>query len=236
MLEIRPKNDRGKTRLSWLDSRHTFSFADYYDPVHMGFGELRVINDDVVAPREGYGAHRHDNMEIVTVMIGGQMEHKDNLGNSCVISAGDVQRITAGTGIIHSEINPSLSRAAHFLQIWILPDRLNLLPEYEKREFEPAGMLDNLCLIVSHDGRIGSVGIHQDINIFQCLLTADRIVRFQMRPSRRLWLQIAAGALEANSLYLKTGDGLAITEEAGVLTLKGLDERSNLLIFDLPAY
>ncbi len=234
MLELRAKNDRGKTKLSWLDSRHTFSFADYYDPGHMGFSELRVINDDIVAPREGFGAHRHDNMEIVTVIISGQMEHKDNLGNVYTIAPREVQRMTAGTGIIHSEMNPSLSKAAHFLQIWIIPKELNLLPEYEKKEFSQEDLLNRLCLIVSEKGKNNSLQIHQDVNIFQCLLEADQIVNYQMRPSRQLWIQIAEGGLEANSLYLKAGDGLAITEEAGILKLKGLEAQSNFLIFDLP--
>lgn len=234
MLELRAKNDRGKTKLSWLDSRHTFSFADYYDPGHMGFSELRVINDDIVAPREGFGAHRHDNMEIITVMISGQMEHKDNLGNIYTISPREVQRMTAGTGIIHSEMNPSLSKAAHFLQIWIIPNQLNLMPEYEKKEFTQEDLLNNLCLIVSEKGKNNSLQIHQDVNIFQCLLEADQIVNYQMRPSRQLWIQIAEGGIEANSLYLKAGDGLAITEEAGILKLKGLEAQSNFLIFDLP--
>lgn len=234
MLEIRAKNDRGKTKLSWLDSRHTFSFADYYDPGHMGFSELRVINDDIVATREGFGAHRHDNMEIVTVVLSGQMEHKDNLGNAYTISPFEIQRMSAGTGIIHSEMNPSLSKAAHFLQIWILPDQLNLIPEYEKKEFNPLDMLNTLRLIVSPKGKNNSLHIHQDVNIFQCILEADQVVHYQMRPSRQLWLQIAQGGLEANSLYLKAGDGLAITEEAGILKLKGLEAQSNFLIFDLP--
>ncbi|MGN1080111.1 MAG: pirin family protein [Alphaproteobacteria bacterium] len=234
MLEIRAKNDRGKTKLSWLDSRHTFSFADYYDPGHMGFSELRVINDDIVAPREGFGAHRHDNMEIVTVVLSGQMEHKDNLGNAYTISPFEIQRMSAGTGIIHSEMNPSLSKAAHFLQIWILPDQLNLIPEYEKKEFNLLDMLNTLRLIVSPKGKNNSLRIHQDVNIFQCILEADQVVHYQMRPSRQLWLQIAQGGLEANSLYLKAGDGLAITEEAGILKLKGLEAQSNFLIFDLP--
>ncbi len=234
MLELRAKNDRGKTKLSWLDSRHTFSFADYYDPGHMGFSELRVINDDIVAPREGFGAHRHDNMEIITIVLSGQMEHKDNLGNTYTISPGEVQRMSAGTGIIHSESNPSLSNFAHFLQIWILPDQLNLAPEYEKKSFDRKDMLNTLCLIVSRSGKNNSVHIHQDANILQCLLQADQSVLYQMRPSRRLWLQIAQGGLEANALYLKSGDGLAITEEAGLLKLKGLDPESNFLLFDLP--
>lgn len=234
MLEIRAKNDRGKTRLSWLDSRHTFSFADYYDPGHMGFSELRVINDDIVAPREGFGAHRHDNMEIITVVLSGQMEHKDNLGNTSLLSPSEVQRMSAGTGIIHSEMNPSLSNAAHFLQIWILPDRLNLTPEYEKKEFNPSEMLNALRLIVSPNGKNNSLRLHQDVNIYQCVLESDRVVNYQMRPSRQVWLQIATGGIEANSLYLKAGDGLAITEEAGILKLKGLESQSTFLIFDLP--
>lgn len=234
MLELRAKNDRGKTKLSWLDSRHTFSFANYYDPGHMGFSELRVINDDIVAPREGFGAHRHDNMEIVTIMISGQMAHKDSLGNIYTIAPREVQRISAGTGIIHSEMNPSLSKAAHFLQIWIIPNQLNLMPEYEKKEFTQEELFNRLCLIVSEKGKNNSLRIHQDVNIFQCLLDADQIVNYQMRPSRQLWIQIAEGGIEANSLYLKAGDGLAITSEAGILKLKGLEAQSNFLIFDLP--
>ena len=234
MLEIRSKNDRGMTKLSWLDSRHTFSFADYYDPSFMGFSELRAINDNIVAPREGFGAHRHDNMEIVTIVLAGQMEHKDNLGNTTIVSPREVQRMTTGTGMIYSEMNPSLSRAAHFLQIWVLPRELNLTPEYEKKEFLPSSLLNQMCLIVSPNGKNNSLRIHQDVNIFQCVLEEDRSVHFQMKPSRHVWLQIAEGAIEANSLYLKAGDGLAITEETGVLKLKGLERRSNVVVFDLP--
>ena len=233
MLELRAKNDRGKTKLSWLDSRHTFSFADYYDPEHMGFSSLRVINDDIVAPHEGFAAHRHDNMEIVTVMISGQMEHKDNLGNKILLSPGEVQRMSAGTGIIHSETNPSKTQAAHFLQIWIIPDQMNLTPEYEKKEFDQRNLLNKLCLIVSRNAKNNSLSVHQDMNIFQCFLEADQIVNYQMRPSRQVWLQIAQGSLEANSLYLKAGDGLAITEEAGILKIKGLNNQTNFFVFDL---
>lgn len=234
MLEIRSKNDRGSTKLSWLDSRHTFSFADYYDPGFMGFSELRVINDNIIAPREGFGAHRHDNMEIITIVLSGQVEHKDNLGNTVIVSPREVQRMTTGTGVIYSEMNPSLSRNAHFLQIWIFPEELNLNPEYEKKEFLPGNLLNQACLIVSPTGKNNSLLIHQDVNIFQSVLEENKIVNFQMKPSRRIWLQIAEGAVEANSLYMKAGDGLAITEEAGILKLRGLERRSNLIIFDLP--
>ena len=234
MLEIRSKNDRGLTKLSWLDSRHTFSFADYYDPSFMGFSELRAINDNIVAPREGFGAHRHDNMEIITIVLSGQIEHRNNLGNTVIISPREVQRMTTGTGVIYSEMNPSLVKNAHFLQIWIFPEELNLKPEYEKKEFMPTNLLNQICLIVSPTGKNNSLQIHQDVNLFQCVLEEDKTVNFQMRPSRRLWLQIAEGAIEANSLYLKAGDGLAITEEVGLLKLKGLERRSNFIIFDLP--
>ena len=234
MLEIRSKNDRGMTKLSWLDSRHTFSFADYYDPGYMGFSELRAINDNIVAPREGFGAHRHDNMEIVTIVLAGQMEHKDNLGNTTIISPREVQRMSTGTGMIYSEMNPSLTRAAHFLQIWVLPKELNTAPEYEKKEFQADSLTNRMCLIVSPSGKNNSLRIHQDVNIFQSILDEDRLVHFQLRPSRHIWLQIAEGAIEANSLYLKAGDGLAITEETGVLKMKGLERKSNLIIFDLP--
>ncbi len=235
MLEMRPRNERGVTKLGWLNSSHTFSFADYYDPEHMGFGQLRAINDDILAPNKGFKSHFHKNMEIITLVSKGWLEYKDNLGNLSTISSGDVQRISAGTGIIHCEKNPSLSSSSRFLQIWILPNKTNFTPEYEKKTFKSENFLNKLCLIVSPDAKNGSLRIYQDVCIYQSYLQSEKFVHYHMRPSRKLWLQIIQGAVEANSLYLKQGDGLSISKEAGLLRIKGSEDKNIFVIIDLPS-
>lgn len=233
MLQLRAKNDRGETKLRWLKSRHTFSFADYYDPAQMGFGDLRVINDDIIAPKEGFASHRHQNMELLTFVISGSLEHKDNLGNRVVLQAHDVQRITAGTGVIHSEMNPSLTRPAHILQVWVIPNRKNLLPDYEKRTFSKPNVLNKIRLVASNGGKSDSVHINQNINVYQTILDEGKNVLFNLSNGRLVWVQIAAGSAEVNSLYLKAGDGLSVSDEMGIAEIKGLEKNTNILIFEM---
>lgn len=233
MLQLRAKNDRGETKLRWLKSRHTFSFADYYDPAQMGFGDLRVINDDIIAPKEGFASHRHENMELLTFVMSGSLEHKDNLGNRTVLQSHDVQRITAGTGIIHSELNPSMTKPAHILQIWVVPNRKNLLPDYEKKTFPRSECLNRIRLIASNGGKSESLHINQNINAYRAVLEEGKTVLFNLNNGRLVWVQIATGSAEVNSLYLKEGDGLSVSDEMGVAEIRGLERNTNILIFEM---
>ncbi len=228
MIALRPAEERGHTRLSWLDSRHSFSFDRYYDPRHMGFRVLRVINEDRVDPGQGFGTHPHRDMEILTFVLEGALEHKDSLGNGSVIRPGDVQRMTAGTGISHSEFNPSRTEPVHFLQVWILPERPGLEPSYEQRSFPAAG----LRLVGSRDGREGSVRIHQDVLVYVARLSPGEEVVHALAPGRHAWIQMARGAVQVNGTRLGAGDGAALSEERSV-TLRGVDD-AEALVFDLP--
>ena len=228
MIALRPAEERGHTRLSWLDSRHSFSFDRYYDPRHMGFRVLRVINEDRVDPGQGFGTHPHRDMEILTFVLEGVLEHKDSLGNGSVIRPGDVQRMTAGTGISHSEFNPSRTEPVHFLQVWILPERPGLEPSYEQRSFPAAG----LRLVGSRDGREGSVRIHQDVLVYVARLSPGEEVVHALAPGRHAWIQMARGAAQVNGTRLGAGDGAALSEERSV-TLRGVDD-AEALVFDLP--
>jgi len=228
MIALRPAEERGHTRLSWLDSRHSFSFDRYYDPRHMGFRVLRVINEDRVDPGQGFGTHPHRDMEILTFVLEGALEHKDSLGNGSVIRPGDVQRMTAGTGISHSEFNPSGTEPVHFLQVWILPDQPGLAPSYEQRSFPAAG----LRLVGSRDGREGSVRIHQDVLVHLARLSPGEDVVHALAPGRHAWIQMARGAAQVNGARLAAGDGAALSEERSV-TLRGVDG-AEALVFDLP--
>lgn len=233
MFELHPANDRGHTRIGWLDSWHSFSFGEYYDPRNMGFSDLRVINDDVVAPGAGFGMHPHDNMEIISVVLQGELEHKDSIGSGSVTKAGSIQKMTAGTGILHSEYNPSPAEPVHFLQIWILPAFRNLKPEYSQKTFARDKLLNKLTMIVSPDAREDSLKIHQDAEVFQSLLEADKVVGYPLDAARKYWLQIAQGAVEVNGQIMIAGDGLAIAKEAQTLSIRGVDPVSNLLFFNL---
>ena len=228
MIALRPAEERGHTRLSWLDSRHSFSFDRYYDPRHMGFRVLRVINEDRVDPGQGFGTHPHRDMEILTFVLEGALEHKDSLGNGSVIRPGDVQRMTAGTGISHSEFNPSRTEPVHFLQVWILPERPGLEPSYEQRSFPAAG----LRLVGSLDGREGSVRIHQDVLVYVARLSPGEEVVHALAPGRHAWIQMTRGAAQVNGTRLGAGDGAALSEERSV-TLRGVDG-AEALVFDLP--
>lgn len=234
MMTVRKSEERGRTILDWLDSRHSFSFGDYYDPMHMGFGPLRVINDDRVAPGGGFPTHPHSDMEIVTYVLEGALAHKDSLGTGSAIKRGDVQRMSAGTGILHSEFNASISDPVHFLQIWIVPDEKGLEPSYEQKTFEDAEKRGKLRPIASRTGRDGSVTIHRDVDLYATLLGEGESVRHELKPGRASWVQVAEGAVLLNGQQLDAGDGTAI-ETPGVIEIRGAAEEAEVLLFDLAA-
>jgi redox-sensitive bicupin YhaK (pirin superfamily) len=229
MITIRPGNARGAAKLDWLDSRHTFSFGHYFDPPHMGFGTLRVINEDRVRPGGGFPTHGHNDMEIISYVLEGALEHKDSLGTGSVIRPRDVQRMTAGTGIRHSEFNHSQTQPVHFLQIWILPERVGLEPGYEQRTF--ADKRNRLRLIASRDGREGSVTVHQDADVFASLLDAGVRIAHPLRQGHKAWIQVARGAVRVGGVCLAAGDGAGIEEQPEIMI--EADEDAEILLFDL---
>ena len=231
MITIRRAEERGRTRLEWLDSWHTFSFGDYRDARHMGFSDLRVVNDDRVKPASGFGTHGHRDMEILTYVLEGALEHKDSLGTGSVIRPGDLQRMSAGTGVLHSEYNPSAESAVHFLQIWILPEQAGIAPGYEQRSFPADEMRGRLRLVASRDGRDGSLTIHQDASVHAALLEPTDRVSHDLAPGRRAWLQVARGAVSVGGELLRAGDGAALTDEPR-LDIEAT-EGAELLMFDL---
>jgi len=231
MITLRRSEDRGRTKLGWLDSRHTFSFGDYYDPNHMGFGDLRVINEDRVAAAAGFPTHSHRDMEIITYVLEGALAHKDSTGTSSVIRVGDVQRMSAGTGISHSEYNASQTEPVHFLQIWIAPDGTGLAPGYEQRAFALDEHGGKWILVASKDGRDGSVTVHQDVDLWAARFGHGEPLRARVQPGRKVWTQVARGTVWVNGATLKPGDGAALIEEE-VLEIEAL-EASELLLFDL---
>jgi len=234
MITIRKSEDRGQAHHGWLNSSHSFSFADYYDPEHMGFGPLRVINDDYVEPGQGFGTHPHRDMEIISYVLEGALEHKDSIGGEgshSVIRPGDVQRMTAGTGIRHSEFNHSNDERVHFLQIWILPDRTGLKPGYEQKSFAAEKRLNTFCLVASQNGRDGSLTIHQDADVYTTTLEAGAEIKHTIPDNRRVWIQMAKGSVLINGQPLKTGDGAAISDE-NEITVTARDD-SELLLFDM---
>jgi quercetin 2,3-dioxygenase len=231
MIIVRPAEERGVANFGWLDSRHTFSFGHYYDPRHMGIGALRVINDDRVAPGGGFDTHAHQDMEIISYVLEGAMEHQDSIGTGSVIRPGDVQRMTAGTGIAHSEFNHSRAEPVHFLQIWIVPERKGLEPGYEQKTFPLEERRGKARLVASRDGRDGSLTVHQDIDLYTSVLEAGDEVAIALRPERSAWVQVARGAVTLNGTGLKEGDGAAVFDTA-TLTLTS-DTGSEVLVFDL---
>lgn len=236
MITIRPGNARGAAKLDWLDSRHTFSFGHYFDPPHMGFGTLRVINEDRVRPGGGFPTHGHNDMEIISYVLEGALEHKDSLGTGSIIRPGDVQRMTAGTGIRHSEFNHSQTRPVHFLQIWIVPERMGLEPGYEQRTYPDADKRNRLRLIASRDGRDGSVTVHQDADVFASLLEAGARLAHPLRPGRGAWIQVARGAVRVDGVRLSAGDGAAVEEQLEIVIEAIEDaagETAEILLFDL---
>ncbi len=234
MLTLRKAEERGRANLGWLDSRHSFSFGHYYDPNHMGFGPLRVINDDRVAPGGGFPTHPHGDMEIVSYVLEGGLAHKDSLGTGSVIRPGDVQRMSAGSGIRHSEFNASKTEPAHFLQIWIEPERKGLEPGYEQKTFPVEDKRGKLRLVGSRDGRDGSVTIHQDVDLYATLLDDGAAVSHTLKAGRNAWAQVATGTATLNGEQLYPGDGVAVTEP-GELKLVGTSQDAEILLFDMAA-
>ena len=231
MMTLRPSDARGRTEIGWLDSRHTFSFGDYDDPDHVSFRSLRVVNEDWVEPGTGFGTHPHRDMEIITYVVDGALQHRDSLGTGSVIRPGEVQRMTAGTGILHSEYNPSATEPVHLVQIWILPERRGLTPGYEQRAFPGAERRDRLRLVASRDGRDGAVTLHQDVDLFAGLLSAGARVVHGLRPGRGAWVQVLRGGVTVNGRPLRAGDGAAIEDEPAVELTAG--ELAEVLLFDL---
>jgi redox-sensitive bicupin YhaK (pirin superfamily) len=232
MLEIRKSTERGHANHGWLDSHHTFSFADYYDPQQMGFSVLRVINEDRVEPGAGFPTHGHRDMEIVSYVLDGALEHKDNMGNGSVIRPGDVQRMSAGTGVRHSEYNASNNERVHFLQIWILPKATGIAPDYEQKHFTPTELDSKLRVVASPDGREGSVTIHQDAYLYASRLANGAQVAHALAPGRRAYVHVARGSVAINGTPLTAGDGARIENETRV-TL-GNANGAEVLLFDLP--
>jgi len=213
MITKRPSHERGHFDHGWLDTRHTFSFGRYHDPRHAGFRNLLVLNEDRVQPSRGFGAHSHDNMEIISYVLEGTLEHRDSLGTGSLIRPGDVQRMTAGTGVTHSEFNPSTTEPVYFLQIWITPEEQDLEPSYEQRTFPPADLRGGLKLLGAKGGRDGVVSIHQDVKVFASRPAAGTRIVHKLSPGRHAWIQIVEGALDLNDHSVSTGDGAAVSDE-----------------------
>lgn len=233
MIKLRKAKERGHADHGWLDTWHTFSFANYMDPAHMGFRSLRVINEDFVDPAQGFGTHPHRDMEIVTYVLDGELEHRDSMGNGSVIRPGEVQRMTAGTGVTHSEKNPSDSEPVHLLQIWILPEKEGLEPGYEQKTFSDEEKLGQMRLVASRDGRDGSVTIHQDADVFATRLVKGMEIIHGVADGRGIWIQVARGSAKVNGQELAQGDGVAI-EGVDTLYLGSEDpDGAELLVFDL---
>jgi redox-sensitive bicupin YhaK (pirin superfamily) len=231
MISVRKASERGLTSIDWLKSRHTFSFGEYYDPKEQGFSDLRVINEDWVAPGAGFPTHSHRDMEIITYVVDGAVQHKDSMGNGSIIKPGDVQRMSAGTGVTHSEYNPSKAEELHLLQIWIMPDRRGHQPGYEQKEIGDAEKHGRMRLIASPDGRDGSVSIHQDARLYAGILQDGKPIAVTLTPGRKGYLQVVKGAVNVNGVALETGDGARIAEESA-LEIDGHEE-SEVLLFDL---
>jgi quercetin 2,3-dioxygenase len=232
MITLRRAQDRGATKLRWLDSRHTFSFGDYYDPKQIGYSGLRVINEDRVAAGAGFPTHSHRDMEIITYVLEGALAHRDSTGTSSEIRPGEVQRMSAGTGISHSEYNGSQTEPVHFLQIWIIPDETDLTPGYEQRGFSLDKNRGGWTLIGSKGGRDGSVTVHQDVDVWAAQLAPGEQAVLHLKPSRRAWVQMARGGVSLNGTLLAASDGAAATQEE-ILEFKAV-ENAELLLFDLP--
>jgi quercetin 2,3-dioxygenase len=232
MIKIRDGNQRGKANFGWLDTHYTFSFSNYFDPEYMGFKSLRVINEDRVNPGGGFPTHGHQDMEIITYILQGALEHKDSIGNGSIIQPGEVQRMSAGTGILHSEFNPSDKEMVHLLQIWIIPKSKGITPSYEQKTFTEREKSGQLRLIGSEDGRENSVTIHQDVNLYATLLKNGETISYKTSPERGIWVQIIRGEINLNDHVLSAGDGVAITDETS-LFLTGNATNSELLLFDM---
>lgn len=231
MISIRKSEDRGHFDLGWLDTYHTFSFDRYYDPAHMHFRSLRVLNEDRVQPSNGFPTHSHRDMEILTYILSGELEHSDSMGNGSVIRPGDVQRMSAGSGVSHSEFNPSDTETVHLLQIWILPERHGMSPSYEEKRFSDEERRGRLRLIAANDGRDGAVTIHQDVRVYAAVLGAGQAVAHPLNENRHAWLQVARGSITLNEVELKQGDGARVSGESELRLMA--DDPAEVLLFDL---
>jgi redox-sensitive bicupin YhaK (pirin superfamily) len=231
MITIRRSNERGHANHGWLDTHFSFSFADYYDPQFMGFRDLRVINEDRIEPGQGFPKHGHRDMEIITYMISGELSHRDSMGNGETVRPSEVQRMTAGTGVLHSEYSSPTDRT-HLLQIWILPEKRNLQPGYEQKKFEAPEKEGTLKLIASRGGDDGSIHINQDVRLYASILKSGEELKYELDGTRHAWIQLISGSLEVNGETLNAGDGVAISEETAV-TIKSLEDGSEFLFFDL---
>lgn len=234
MLKIRRADERGHADHGWLSSHHTFSFADYYDPAHMGFRSLRVINEDRVAPGQGFPRHPHRDMEIVSYVLAGALAHRDSMGTGSTIRPGDVQRMSAGSGISHSEYNASSTEPVHFLQIWLMPSQQGIAPSYEQKTFSSEEKSGTLRVVASPDGRDGSVTLHTDATLYAGIFAADQSARLEVRPGRHAWVHVARGSARVNGQALMAGDAIALSDEAAII-VEGVaeGEAGEVLVFDL---
>lgn len=231
MITLRKAEERGHANHGWLNTYHTFSFANYYDRDYLGFRSLRVINEDRVEPGGGFPTHGHRDMEIITYVLNGALEHKDSLGNGSIIQPGEVQRMSAGTGILHSEYNPSKTDAVHLLQIWLLPDTQNLEPSYEQKQFAIADNPGQLHLVAAPNGKNGAVTVHQDVELYAGILSPGETITYNLSPQRHAWLQVAQGSILLNEHLLKAGDGVAVSDEEKLSITA--QEQASILLFDL---
>lgn len=231
MIKLRRSNERGAANYGWLDTKYTFSFSDYYDPRHMGFRDLRVINEDYIEAGQGFPKHGHRDMEIITYMIEGEISHRDSMGNGETVRKNEVQRMTAGTGVLHSEYSSPTDRT-HLLQIWILPEANDLTPGYEQKFFSPVDKQGKLRLIASRGGDDESISINQDVSLYASILAGGEEVKYELAPERHAWIQVISGGLEVNGVKLEKGDGAAVSEEAA-LELKATADNTEFLLFDL---
>lgn len=233
MMSIMKSQDRGGANHGWLRSQHTFSFADYYNPSAMAFRALRVINEDWISGGQGFDTHPHRDMEIITVVLEGSLKHKDSMGNSTVILPGEVQRMSAGTGILHSEYNNETSKDTHLLQIWIMPQEYGIKPSYGQKSFVEDLKSKNLVLAVSKDGRDGSISMNQNADVYLGRLTANEEMTYSIKPDRHIWIQMTKGELSVNGKTLVTGDAIAMSGETH-LAMRGAGEKAEFILFDLP--
>jgi quercetin 2,3-dioxygenase len=231
LIALRRAGERGHANHGWLNSYHSFSFADYHDPQHMGFASLRVINEDTVQPGQGFGTHGHRDMEIITYILEGALAHKDSMGNGSVIRPGDVQRISAGTGVMHSEFNASQSELVHFLQIWILPEVAGIAPGYEEKHFDAASKRGRLRLIAARDGRDGAVTLHQDASVYAALINSAERISHPLAAGRKAYVHVARGSVEVNGRALAAGDALKAEGETALEFSRGM--QAEVLLFDL---
>jgi redox-sensitive bicupin YhaK (pirin superfamily) len=231
MITVRPAAERGHANHGWLDSHFTFSFADYYDPAHVSFRSLRVMNEDRVAPGQGFGMHGHRDMEILTYVLSGELAHRDSLGSQEILRPGEFQRMTAGTGIRHSEFNPSATEPVHLYQIWLLPEREGLAPSYEQKPFDAAGADNRLQLVAAHDARDGALKIQQNADVYRAALSKDKTIVHSLASDRHAWLQVLRGAVTVNGAKLSTSDGAAVSNETALEIVADAD--GEVLLFDL---